>query len=891
MIAYDQKEIYYVRLRNLSIVCVVGLGSILFCGAIPNRAAAVESNQPRSLEELLSAGEQGTFPAMNPAAAHPLLDALVLEPSQVNFQLPASLQAPTLGRGCEARFQELSSRPSASPLHPVTGSVDQLLQGAFAADASPNQRTFFRNGQPICTEIWEGAPEQSLLRKVVIPGETVALRYDGRNRLIELTRTDSLTGNEPRVTRTQHYAGGQITIDGPRDDVDDIQHLTLDEDGNIVEFINAAGHRYLTEFDAHGRRIAWEGPNGERREYEYNPRGQIALERSAPGTAQQVALTLQYDEAGRLVASQRTGEETIWRHYEADRRLARVSDRSGAQLHLRYGGAGRLQEIAASREFGRQASALLSGSARDAGAVLGAYPETSVRPPAAPAAQPRPRAVDYQFDELERVAVITMNDGDAIRYDYNGFGDVIAEHSEVSGTTRFGYDAGGNRIWEARPDGTEIRRDFDALGRPGRVRYQRPGSPMETIEYRYDDCNYGVGRLCRITSAGGISRYEYDMHGNMVRLEKRVLNGGLRKGPPGPGIALSPLDDGIGGAFAEAGKEPLAVNSAGAAPAISSLSAIDTLRYAIDEFYWDDSCSAGPAALGGRHSLWSAWYAGFRSFTARSSIRLFFDSSFSIELHVGVCYRLQQPQIYYFPYHNIYYLPPATANPDSGTDSDAETEENEEEVQSWPPIEHDYAVDTEICSTADSWCKIENIACWGRRYHAPNKYTGYGKPVKHGETAILTYEQLGFIPTYNPIRVATGPEFGLSEHAVAQITQHGHSLHNEDMGEWGDGEFGCPKPVEVAPIDTPETERTVSPAHCNQVYRVPYEHNGKIYMHTRGTGNSGPGLDNITQNRAPGLFGGLDGEMVAAINADSDHLCPEYNPPQSQLGVLSGFLP
>ena len=406
-------------------------------------------------------------------------------------------------RGCKARFQESTARPFAAFADP---------QSQSAPNRSYNHRTFYRNNHPICAETWEGVPENSLLRKVVIPGEAVTLEYDEFNRLIKLTRTDTMTDKEPRVTRIHYYAGGHITMDGPRDDVDDIQHLTVDENGNIVEFIDAAGHRYLTEFDAQGRRIAWEGPNGERREFEYNSQNQIELERSAPGTAQQISLNLRYDEAGRLASSQRTGEGLIGRSYDETGRLTRISDHRGEQLHLRYGAAGKLEEIVASRELGMAITESLSGKVYEADPLHPADPRMLSR--LVPSGLDQP--VEYQFDELDRIVAILTTDGTVSRFEYNGFGELLAEHSPMLGTTRYGYDAGGNRIWEARSDGTEIRRSFDTVSRVIRLEYQRPGTPSQEIQYRYDNCRYGVGRLCEVTAPGSVTRYDYDVHGNTI---------------------------------------------------------------------------------------------------------------------------------------------------------------------------------------------------------------------------------------------------------------------------------------------------------------------------------------------------------------------------------------
>ena len=736
---------------------------------------------------------------------------------------------------------------------------------------SLTERIFYRNSSPLCTETWEGAPNQGLLRKVTIPGETVTLTYDNLNRLIERTRTDTLTGSEPRTTRYSYHGTREITIDGPRADVNDIQHLVFDRVGNIVEFTNAAGHRFLMEFAAQGRQIGWSGPNGERREFEYDERDRIVVERAAPGTGQQITLTQQYDDAGRLVASQRNSEPVIWRSYDDAGRLAGVSDSEGASLRLQYDDSGELQGIHASHEFGAAGGESLSGGVKQPVPLNPAYPDTYDRPTLASGVQEK--SALYQYDHLNRVVSSTAADGSVTRYEYNGFGEVIAEHSQVRGTTRYGYDTGGNRVWEARADGTEIRRQFDAMGRSVQAEYRSATTTTQVFQYRYDECAYGVGRLCESIAGADVTRYDYDIHGSTVRLET-VVDGHTEVTDRFLQL-VTHNDPALSGSHAARSARP----EASVLPYVSG-----RFGGGVYEFFWDSSCRGIPYPLPSTTTLASAWRGGFRSVRVWFTGKAVIDSSFTVDVQVGVCYQLEVQQNYVFNFQgqHIYFGPEPDIN------LEPEEEKKKEEEKSWPPIEHDYAVDTEICSNSEnpSWCRIENIACWAKRYYAPGKEGGYGRPATQGETVNLEYRG-----TDNPIRVAAGPNFGLPANAVAQITQDGHALHNEDMGQWGPGDFQCPKPIEISPVGTRNNDRSTPPAHCNQVYREPYKHNGKIYMHTRGTGNAGAGLDNLNELFGRGLFGGLDGQMKQAILADADRWCPDLTPPSIPPGPGDGELP
>ncbi|MEM8682945.1 MAG: hypothetical protein AAGF72_05905 [Pseudomonadota bacterium] len=181
----------------------------------------------------------------------------------------------------------------------------------------------------------------------------------------------------------------------------------------------------------------------------------------------------------------------------------------------------------------------------------------------------------------------------------------------------------------------------------------------------------------------------------------------------------------------------------------------------------------------------------------------------------------------------------------------------EGESQSYPEHEHDYKVETSICSTTETWCTLANIACWARHFHAPDKQGGYDSPAENGDEAVLT----GPLGGDNPIRVGVGTAAGLPENAIGQITQDGHVFHNDEMAGWPT----CPQTVSQQGNGTP-------PPACNQVYREPYTQNGQISMRTRGTGENN--YDWANDLFGPGTFEELDEDMIEAILNKADRLCP-----------------
>ena len=183
-----------------------------------------------------------------------------------------------------------------------------------------------------------------------------------------------------------------------------------------------------------------------------------------------------------------------------------------------------------------------------------------------------------------------------------------------------------------------------------------------------------------------------------------------------------------------------------------------------------------------------------------------------------------------------------------------------DEVDTYSEHEHDYTVETPICSTSQSWCTLKNIACWGRIFHGPRKKAGYDNPAENGGE----YNLSGLFGDDDPVKVGVGAAAGLPENATAQIPLENHTLYNEEMAQWPT----CPQTVPDQGAGTP-------PAACNQVYREPYidTDSGQIKMRTRGTGEND--WDWVNQRIGPGLMDRLDEDMIEAILNDADRLCPQ----------------
>ena len=294
-------------------------------------------------------------------------------------------------------------------------------------------------------------------------------------------------------------------------------------DKGLLRTVSVHGETVSLDYDGLGRLAVWTGPNGVRREYEYGDQGRVILERAAVGTRQETALELEYDAAGRLMASRRQGEGNVRRSYDEAGRLASVSDDAGARLQLRYGRNGTLQGVFASEGLAASRSGRGEGVLPS---VPGRWPEA--RPQGPPDLHSQDEAVSYQRDVLGRVMSATFADGSVTGYEHSGFGEVIAEHHPSGVAARYEYDPAGNRVREIREGGGDIWRAFDALGRLTREDVQLTSALPLRVQYHYDSCANGIGRLCEVRSSAGATRYEYDALGNAIDVDA------IAGGPGGP---------------------------------------------------------------------------------------------------------------------------------------------------------------------------------------------------------------------------------------------------------------------------------------------------------------------------------------------------------------------
>ena len=622
---------------------------------------------------LLAAQQQAiSEPAENGQV--PLLNRFTIDPGSLEFVLPPAIYSEALARGCEARFNRVATT---YPSFPQLTSAKRVVS---SGKPQFNHRDFSLNGSLLCTEAWQGEPGEGLLRRVSVHGETVSLEYGGLGRLIRRTHEDTLHESESRITRYEYPAAGVMFIDGPRDDVNDVRQVMFDEDGNVVRFVNPAGHRFEMEYDAQGRLAVWTGPNGDRREYEYDELGNMTLERLAVGTRQETAIKLEHDAAGRMVASRRQGERTIRRRYDTEGRLASLSVEGGESLLLRYALDGTLQGIFASEGFRVSPTGIDEGILRSPNYAL----HRAVRQGLPSLPNPK-EAASVQRDLLGRLQSATLTDGTFARFEHNGFGEVVAAKVTSGMATRHAYDVAGNRVRDFGGDGSEIWRAYDMLGRAVREDVRLPGNSPYSIDYRYDSCANGIGRLCEINSNAGATKFDYDVLGNAIIRDAIVVASGetIRT------------------------RSGFEAQRSTSAPAMSLSAAATTALFRSIVFYSGVNCRGWGHTDVHVDSLAEAWYMGYMSYSAWANVTVYLESGEVLTGEANVCVLIDVPSNLGVPSPGYVYTQPPPSSP-----SNSHTDDSEEDPKEFPDYEEpaDHVIptpketDNELPeSTSENW--------------------------------------------------------------------------------------------------------------------------------------------------------------------------------------------
>ncbi|MGJ0490545.1 hypothetical protein [Methylobacter sp.] len=104
-------------------------------------------------------------------------------------------------------------------------------------------------------------------------------------------------------------------------------------------------------------------------------------------------------------------------------------------------------------------------------------------------------------------------------YQRDGLDNLLSEYSPDRGSLAYAHDSAGNPLNRTDARGITARYRYDALNRLLSIDYDGE----DDVAYTYDQCENGIGRLCRIEDESGATAYRYDRHGNLIEQRKTEL--------------------------------------------------------------------------------------------------------------------------------------------------------------------------------------------------------------------------------------------------------------------------------------------------------------------------------------------------------------------------------
>lgn len=124
----------------------------------------------------------------------------------------------------------------------------------------------------------------------------------------------------------------------------------------------------------------------------------------------------------------------------------------------------------------------------------------------------------FTYDALGRLRQVRDHRGLETSYTYDGLGNLVKRQSPDTGLDEFWYDPAGRLERSRRNDGSELTYLYsDPLGRLTHVY-----APGQTLQYSYDQCPNGKGRLCREDGEYGSTQYAYSPSGQFQQLSQLI---------------------------------------------------------------------------------------------------------------------------------------------------------------------------------------------------------------------------------------------------------------------------------------------------------------------------------------------------------------------------------
>jgi len=370
---------------------------------------------------------------------------------------------------------------------------------------------------------------RGLLAKQISPvGATTKFEYNHRGQLV-------LTQN-PRgfITRMEFDSYGNLV--GLIDALGHKSELQIDALGNVLVKIDPLGHKTVFQYDDRSRIISLCSPTDAKSQYSYDGEGNLLSFQDADG----FVTRLEYRGLGEVARRIQPDGYTIEYHHDSEERLVKVTNQRGQNYHLRRDALGRCTEETdywgQSRKYEYNLSGFLQRSIDAGGRVieyrmdsLGRLIEKTL---------PGGNKEKFTYDAIGNL-IETVNQSIRVSRIFDALGRILEETHEGFKVSN-AYDLHGNRIKRQTSLGNTVLYEYDELDRVRSVkindaepivieRNAKGQAIVETLapglrrSYRY---NHDGSIANQQVETNGIlvgrREYGYNRRGELVRLQDSV---------------------------------------------------------------------------------------------------------------------------------------------------------------------------------------------------------------------------------------------------------------------------------------------------------------------------------------------------------------------------------
>ncbi|MDO9162192.1 MAG: RHS repeat-associated core domain-containing protein [Methylococcaceae bacterium] len=367
-------------------------------------------------------------------------------------------------------------------------------------------------------------------------GRTTTFKYDDRGNLLQKTVTDNATQQSRKWSYSYNDQSQPLTIDGPRNDVNDVTRLSYDAHGNLSTISDALGHvTTINNYNADGKPLSLKDANGLVSRFQYDPRGRLIN-----STIGAEVTRYSYDAADQLLKVTLPDSASIAYRYDNAHRLVGITDSLGNHIDYTLDNQGNrlnTQVFDPANQLISTRAQVFDGLSRLT-KTIGAENQTAsvgydangntirVIDPLnnktvlaydtlnrlISSIDPAGYATKNAYDKHDNLLSVTDPLTLVTDYVYDGLGQRLTSDSPDTGKSQTSYDDAGNPLSSVDARGQIVNYNYDALNRVTQI------SPagQSPIKFRYDQGRNGIGHLTQMIDDAGVTNWAYDVNGRLT---------------------------------------------------------------------------------------------------------------------------------------------------------------------------------------------------------------------------------------------------------------------------------------------------------------------------------------------------------------------------------------